>query len=225
MTMKNILTVSALVIALGAQAQTTEKRSISAFNKIDASGATSISFKTSPELSLSVEADAEEIRNVETYVKNNVLVIKTKGDFKHPVKINVSAATFKELHLSGASSFVAAGEIKTDSISIESSGASSVNMALVTKAAHMKIAGASNINLSGTTQRFYAKLDGASTLKAFDFKSAIATVNASGASTAKVFASQKLSSDCSGASNVTFKGAPKDVYKRSSGASQIDSAN
>jgi hypothetical protein len=223
--MKNLLTLSACMVVLYTHAQTTEKRDISAFTKIDASGATSISFKTSDALSLSVEADASEIKNVETFVKNNVLYIKTKGESKHQIKVNVSASTFKELHLSGASSFVSSGEIKTDSISIESSGASTIDLALVTKAAHMHIAGASNVNLSGNTQRFYAKVDGASSLKAFDLKSAVTTVNASGASTAKVFASQKLSGNCSGASNIKFRGDPKDVYKRSTDVSQIDSVN
>ncbi|MGZ3931701.1 MAG: head GIN domain-containing protein [Bacteroidia bacterium] len=223
--MKHFLSISACVIALLSQAQTTEKRDISTFNKIDASGATSISFKTSDAVSLSVEADAAEIKNVETFVKNNVLYIKTKGEFKHPVKVNVSAATFKELHLSGASSFVSSGEIKTDSMSVESSGASSVNMALVAKAVHTKLAGASSASFSGNTQRFYAKISGASTLKAFDLKSAVASVDAAGASTANVYASQKLNGNCSGASNIKFKGDPKDVYKRSTEASQIDSVN
>lgn len=224
--MKKLLSLSLCAFALGACAQiTTEKRDLSAFSKIDASGATSISFKTSDALSMSVEADASEIKNVQTYVKNNVLYIKTKGDFKHPVKVSLSASTFNGLHLTGASSFVASGDIKNDSISIDCTGASSVNMSLVNKAVRTHMDGASSVNLSGTTQRLDAHVTGASTLKAFDLKSAVATIDASGASTAKVFASQKLSGNCTGASNIKFKGDPKDVYKRSTEASQIDSVN
>jgi hypothetical protein len=193
--------------------QNTEKRTITAFTKIDASGAANITYVNASSPSLNIEGDAEELKQIETTVKNNVLYIKTKGNFKHPFKINISGSNLKELELSGACTFVANGELKTDSLIIESSGASKIEMHLSSKAVNASIGGASNLNLSGSTKSLKSTVSGASTLKAYDLKTSVANVTASGASSAQVYVTDKLTTKSSGASSVKYKGEPKDVYQ------------
>jgi hypothetical protein len=125
---QNILLIAASVLSLQINAQTTDKRNISNFTKINASGAANIHYLHSTSPSLSIEGDPEEIKQIETTVKDNVLYIKTKGNFNHPFKINLSSSGLKHLELSGACNFVADGELKTDELTIESSGASKINM-------------------------------------------------------------------------------------------------
>ncbi|MCE3260342.1 MAG: hypothetical protein K0S12_1983 [Bacteroidetes bacterium] len=208
---QNILSIASCLFILNMNAQSTDKRTISAFTKIDASGAANITYVSTGAPSLSIEGNAEEIKQIETTVKNNVLYIKTKGDFKHPFKINISGTNLKGLELSGACTFVANGELKTDSLTIESSGASKIEMHLSSKAVNAAIGGASNLNLSGNTKSLKTTVSGASTLKAYDLKTSVANVTASGASSAQVYVTDKLTSKSSGASSVKYKGEPKDV--------------
>jgi len=223
--MKKLLTITACVLSLCYNAQTTEKRDISAFNKIDASGAAHIIYESSSNLSLNIEGDATEIKQIETFVKNNNLFIKTKGNFKKPFKIKISGSGLNELDLSGASHFEAKNQVKTDVFTLKASGASHVEIPLSAKSVKTEIDGASHIDLSGETNELVADLSGASKLKASDLKSVNTTIKASGASTAQVCAANKLSTNCSGASSIKYKGEPKDVYKKSNDASSVDRMN
>lgn len=210
---QKIFVIAACAFTLSLAAQTTEKRNIGSFTKIEASGAASINYATSASPALSIEGDAEEIKQVETTVKNNVLYIKTKGNFKHPLKINVSGANLSHLGLSGACNFVATGALKTDELTIESSGASKIEMHLNSKSLSATLDGASQMDLHGSTQTFKSNVSGASNLKAYDLKALTATVTASGASNAQVYVTESLSSKSSGASNIQYKGNPKTVDK------------
>jgi hypothetical protein len=220
--MKNILLTTALAVTLFTQAQTTQKRDITAFTKIDASGAAPIAYENSTTPSLTIEGDAEEIKQIETVVKNGTLFIKTKGNFHHPFKIKLSGNNLNAINLSGASSFVTASPIKADAFTIRASGASSIKMPLTAKSVHTDIDGASSIQLSGSTQELVADVSGASTLKAGDLKSAVASVTASGASSAKIYASEKLSTNTSGASSVKYDGNPKDITRTNTSVSEND---
>jgi hypothetical protein len=222
MTTKNIFITAALGASFFIQAQTTQKRDITAFTKIDASGAVPVVFENSASPSLIIEGDAEEIKQIETSVKNNVLYIKTKGNFHHEFKVKVSGSNLNAVSVSGASSFKSASPIKADVFTIRASGASSIKMPLTAKSVHTDIDGASSIHLSGSTQELFADISGASDLKAGDLKSAIASVTASGASSAKVYASEKISTNTSGASSVKYDGNPKDITKKNTSINESD---
>lgn len=209
--MKKILLTAALAVTVLTQAQTTVKRDITSFTKVDASGAANITFENSTTPSLNIEGDAEEIKQIETVVKNGTLFIKTKGNFHHPFKIKLSGNGLNALNLSGASSFICSTPLKADAFTIRASGASTIKMPLTAKSVHTDMDGASNIQLSGSTQELVADVSGASALKASELKSAVASVTATGASSAKVYASEKLSTNTSGASSVKYDGNPKDI--------------
>lgn len=222
MTTKNIFLTAALTTSMFIQAQTTQKRDITAFTKIDASGAVPVVFENSVTPSLVIEGDAEEIKQIETSVKNNILYIKTKGNFHHPFKVKVGGNNLNAISVSGASSFKTDSPIKADAFNIRASGASSVKMPLTAKSVHTDIDGASSIHLSGNTQELVADISGASDLKAGDLKSAVASVTASGASSAKVYASEKISTNTSGASSVKYDGNPKDITRKNTSVNESD---
>jgi len=204
------------------RAQTTVKRDIASFSKIDATGAAHIVFDNSATPSLNIEGNAEEIKQIETVVKNGTLFIKTKGSFHHPFKIKLAGSGLNSLSLNRASSFVSYTPLKADAFTIRASGASSVKMPLSAKLVHTNMNGASSIQLSGSTQELVADVSGASDLKAGDLKSAIASVTASGASSAKVYVSEKISASTSGASSIKYDGNPKDITRTSTSVSEND---
>lgn len=220
MTTKKIIIATACLVTLLSQAQTTEKREISSFTKINASGASNIVYETAPATVLTIEGDENEIKNIETYVKNNTLYIKTKGNYTHPFKIKILNAKLDGLDLSGASKFIASTEVKAESFSIKASDASSIDMPLNAKKVLSDIEGASSIKLSGNTNEFVADLSGSSDLKASGLKSLNTSVTASGASSARVFASQKIFTNSSGASRIKFDGNPKEILKKETSVSK-----
>lgn len=201
--------------------QSKQTREISAFTKIDASGAATIIFHNSDSLGLTLEGNTDELAKIETRVVDGTLFIKPSGNFKYPYKIHVSGNTLNHIAVSGATNFRSDNDVKSDSLIVEGSGASELNLFVNTRSLRAIISGATNANISGTNENLYADVSGASTLKSYKLSSARTIVTSSGASTAKVFASQKLIATATGASTVKFKGEPKEVSAEGSTSSQI----
>jgi hypothetical protein len=222
---KNIIAALFCSVALLSTAQTTQRREITSFDKIDASGAANIKFTTSDSLKLTITGDADELANVETKVQDGILFIKTKGVVRSSPKIEVFAPTLNLISLSGASSFETKNELKTDSLNLEASGASNATINTTCKAIKATISGASEVNLSGVTINYYANVSGASTLKSYKLVATNTWATASGASTAKVYSEQKIVANATGASTIKFKGDPKEVSAEGSSSSQIMKVN
>lgn len=207
--------------AIVSYAQEVQKRETKPFHKIEISGATSLIFTQSDTLQLRVEADKDEINNLMTDVSDGILSVKAKGNFKQPYKIYVSGNHIQRITVAGASKITGTNALETDSLTLDVSGASSANLSLKTTDVDVMIGGASSVNFDGTSKTLHANISGASTLKAYKLNTTSADVKASGASTAKIFAAEKVNANATGSSTIKFKGDPKDVSAEASTSSQI----
>ncbi|MCZ2486815.1 head GIN domain-containing protein [Aquirufa antheringensis] len=129
------------------------------------------------------------------------------GEFTGACKVDLQGFTNEEemrLLFSGAAKGFAEG-LRTDKLRIELSGASDCRI---------------------TGQSDYLKVDasGASHLKALEFLSRHADIEASGASSASVHVQKSLKVDASGASHVKYKGSPI-INKDLSGAASLHQVN
>jgi hypothetical protein len=218
---KNIFTALLLASSVFAIAQNKQTREVSNYTKIDASGAPTISYTQSDSLSITVEAGPGDLENIETRISDNTLFIKTKGNVKHPYKIWLSGNNLNSISASGATTFKTANTIKADSLTIEASGASNLYLYVNSRAVKSIVSGASDVTMEGNNDDLYADVSGASNFKSYKMVSSKTRVTSSGASTAKVFASQKLVANATGASTIKFKGEPKEVSAEGSTSSQI----
>lgn len=220
--MKKILFPSLFLIgSLTINAQISQTRDIKPFKKIEVSGAASIIYTQSDTLKLKVVADENEINNITTTVNDDVLSVKAKGNFKHAYKIYVDNNSLTQVTCSGASRFSTSNTLQVDSFGIDASGASDVIATINAKAIDVMCSGASGVNLEGNTKTLYSTVSGASALKTYKLNSEVTNVTASGASTAKVFASQKINANATGSSTIKFKGDPADVSAEASSSSSI----
>ena len=220
--MKTILLSSLLFISLiTVKAQSSQVREITAYKKLEISGAANVVYTQSDTLSLRIVANENEINNIITSVENETLVIKAKGNFTHSYKIFISGNSLNHITSSGASKITTTNQLLTDSLSLNVSGASDVTLNLKTKAIDVLLSGASNVNLEGTTQTLYSTISGASSLKAYKLLATTTNIKASGASSAKVYASEKINANATGSSSIKFKGEPKEVSAEASSSSFI----
>jgi len=191
----------------GSGTSKTEKRNASGFNKIDASGAVNVDVTIGSAFAVEVTTDDNLLANVKTEASGDTLKIFTEDSISPKTKINVK---------------VSMPEIEN----FEVSGASSGNISNV-KAddLELKASGASKIKIEGIAKELNADLSGASSLEAVNLKTENAKVEASGASKANVSATEDLDANASGASKITYSGAPKNIKQDSSGASSITAAS
>ena len=108
-------------------------------------------------------------------------------------------------------------------IDVETSGASEILLRNVdAQKCTTEISGGSEMTLKGVSQELIVNCSGASSLDAEDLKAAIAKVDCSGASDAKVYVTSELIATASGASDITYRGNPTNVKKDKSRSSDID---
>lgn len=215
------LTCALVTNLIATHAQETQIRNISPFHKIEISGAVTVYYTHSDTLSLSVKAKNSEIDYVETKVEEGSLVISNKGKFSEPVYVYVKHHQLDQLQLSGATSFNSTRQILADTIRLSASGSSNINAVFKSVKIKSIQSGASVLNLSGTTDAFFAELSGASSLKAYNLISKNADILATGASTSKIYVTDKLNANASGASNIKVKGDVKEISAEASPASSI----
>lgn len=187
----------------GSGTTATETRDVGSFSGVDVSGVFQVEITAQKDFAIEIEADDNLLPLIKTEVRDGVLRIETSERVKtgNPLKVRISAPNIDNIEASGASR-VTLGNVKNNELRVDTSGAS-------------------KINLNGETANLTIEVSGASAIDAENLKAEKATVEASGASHVSVFATGELKSDASGASRIVYSGSPKNIEKKSSGASSV----
>ncbi len=181
----------------------TEKREVSDFRAVDVGGVFKVEITAQTDFDVQIEADDNLLQYIKTETDGETLEISTEKRIStgNPIIVKIGAPNIEKIEASGASS-ITLGNLNNDSLNVD-------------------LSGASNVKVEGITKDLLVDLSGASKLDAENLHSENAKVEASGASKADIFASYKLEADLSGASKVLYSGSPKDLFKKTSGASCV----
>lgn len=181
----------------------TETRDVSGFTGVDAGGVFQVEIAAQEEFGIEIEADDNLLPLIKTEVRSGVLHIESEEKIspKNTIRVRISAPDIQSIEASGASK-VSLNSLKNSVLKIDTSGASKVL-------------------INGETASLTINVSGASKVDAENLKAENATIDASGASHASVFVSGRLNADASGASRIIYSGNPKNIEKKSSGASSV----
>jgi hypothetical protein len=191
-----------------------EVRKVEKFNGIDVSGTVTLYLSQGNETGLAVSAGEEKYNSkIKTEVKNGVLHISVDGGMwngfswtNRKLKAYVSVPDISTLHVSGASYVVISGTLKTESLSLQVSGASELKGALQVKNLNMGISGASVARLTGTAESANVEASGAVRMNGYDLKVDNGKFDISGASHITISVNKELSANASGGSTIQYKG-------------------
>jgi hypothetical protein len=204
-------------------AQTTETRTVDAFTGVSTGALVDIQLKPGSPCSVTLEGEAEATKSITTEVKDGVLVIGQDGHSKNgPVTVYVTISDLKKVDISGAASLKGTGTFVSDSVRVEGSGGSQLELSVSATAVSVDLSGASSLRLCGTGDRFHVSLSGASEMRAGCMDAQIVNITASGASDGSVMASQKVVAKSSGASDILIYGDATDRQVERSGASSVE---
>jgi hypothetical protein len=209
------------LIITGVFAQNKQEKTIESFSGISASGAVNMKYRNSDTSKVVLYGESEDFNNIEFYTKENTLFIKSVGTIKNPLSVYVSGNKLSQVDLSGASSLKTNELLQVPYFNIITSGASNLNLSLNCNFIKVLATGASNVNLNGTAHNIDATINSAANLKAYELMVDTCSINAAGASNAKVNVAQKITINATGASNVKFKGNPKEVAAEGGSSSKI----
>lgn len=146
---------------------------------------------------------ASSFENV-LFVNGTSLTVDCSGASSVSIEGDFDKAEFEA---SGASKITGKGTIKE--VECDLSGASRLNYEGINNTTDLECAGASYAEMSGTVNMFTVEASGACKIEAKDYCAKKALVELSGASYAKVQATNELKHDVSKASKLTHYGDPK----------------
>lgn len=187
----------------GSGVAASEAREANDFTGVDVGGVFQVEITAGKEFSVLVDADDNLLQYIKTEVNGDVLHIETTERINSttPIKVRISAPDIESIGASGASKVTLNG-VKNSNLSVDTSGASKVK-------------------IEGETAAVRVEVSGASSVDAESLKAKTAEVDASGASSVNLFVTERLVSDASGASRISYSGNPTSVEKRTSGASRV----
>lgn len=226
--------VNSLIIASPAKMHATsgnvisENRDLKGFTKIETSGAFEIRIIKSNTYMVKVEADDKIMKNIITEVVGEKLVIKmgpeSKKDYNngHTTRnITIQMPTLNALSCSGATEVSSEDIFDTEKFELKTSGASEVKLGINAKLLISKFSGASEVKLKGKVDTHALEMSGASELEAVDLETNKYAIQSKGASDCKIFVTEELIVNGSGASSIKYKGSPKKITKDTKGATDV----
>lgn len=180
-----------------------EIREIEDFDELEVSGAYNIEIEVGSNTSLEINAEDNLQKYIKTEVINNRLIIENSHSLspKRKIKIVISTPSLQEVESSGISNIYADG----------------IDERVFT----LDLSGAGFIELYGKVEQFNAELSGAGRLEAKELYARFIDIDASGASNAEVYVSERLVVDLSGTGTIEYFGSPDEVDENISGVGRL----
>lgn len=172
--------------------------------------------------SIEITGDDNIVPMVTTDESGSTLNLGVRGNVstKTPLKYKLQLAKLQAITLSGAGNAAVIDWVARDvDCHISGAGNLTLNDCNIHKI-NGRVSGAGTLAISGLADELTFKLSGAGNLKAENLQTDIATVDISGAGSAKVWADQELNAKVSGAGSIHYKGNPN-VKSKVSGAGSV----
>lgn len=201
----------------------TEKRSVANFNGISVGGAFEVEVKIGTNTELTVEADDNIMKYIETRVSGNVLKIRTEGLHNYSevhMKIYITTPSLTSIRTS-ASAGVRVLDVLTgtNKLSFHASSSGSIEAEIDAPEVETDASSGATLSLSGKTRTYRAEASSGANIKTWDLLSENTDVNVSSGASAKVHASLSLKATASSGGSVTYHGAARVSNSVSSGGS------
>jgi hypothetical protein len=200
-----------------------QTRELSSFSSLEVGGAFQVFLTQGDKESVTVEADENLLPVIVTEVRGNKLIIRTSDEIHDSKAMNIYL-TFKDLNkmeISGACKLSGEQKFTFSDLDLECSGASDVTLRMTAGDIDLDFSGASHVELYGNAGSVNLDLSGASDMDALELEADKYNADISGASHAKIFVKNELTSDVSGAASLKYKGEPSIVNNDISGAASV----
>lgn len=182
----------------------------------------------SPVRDLTIEAQANVLDAIETYVSGNELKIKLEngaGLGRHEtIKIYISSAYYNSIRLSGSVNLYAETPIVTDVFDVSISGSGSVDAEVFANTVRASISGSGKMWFEGSAISQIFTISGSGDIYAFAMPCKTADINISGSGKTESTVGDFLKARISGSGNIYYKGYPV-IDSRISGTGSVIHVN
>lgn len=187
-----------------------QDRNASNIKGIDVGGGFVVEVTQGSNEGVRIEAEENLLDNIKTEVRNGVLHIYNDRSVNSSkgMKAFVTLKDLESINISGGAKIIGTSSFKSPMLKLDMSGGSNVKLNIVTEQVKGSLSGASKLVLQGKSPEVNMQLSGASKVEASELEAHQVRIQASGASSVKVYAQKELEINASGASSVYYKGSP-----------------
>lgn len=198
------------------------------YDKIRVMGAVKLVIKQDSTYSIKIEADSNVMKHVIADVSSNELRVKLEdGKYcgRDSIVVYAGIGELKKLSTDGAVKVQGDGRIYANDVDFQFNGASNITLDLSAAKLTTKIDGVGKFNLTGQAGIHDLNTKGTAQVNAFDFVAGIYNIDVDGTGKANINVLNELKVRTSGSSEIYYKGNPKKVDEKKSGAAKLEKVN
>lgn len=206
-----------------------EIRNVKDFTGIDLAISADVYITQGQDFKVEINADDEDLKEIETEVYGNTLKIKTKNwhDYIHRGTIYITMPEVEALSIAGSGSIYATSQLKTADLELHISGSGSIILDnLSASRLDSEITGSGGIKLTGsnTVNNTEITITGSGNYDASRISAKEVGVRITGSGSAKVNALERLNTNITGSGEVNYSGRPM-VNATSTGSGKTRAVN
>lgn len=187
-----------------------DNRTADGFRGISLHTAVPVELRQGRPASVDIEADDNIVPLIRVRVRDGVLTIDDRRNYKTGRgKIVITAPRIESLKARGATAVTAKGLV-APRLRVDIAGAAAVSLATLTaEAIDIDAAGSATLKITGIVNDATLSIGGSSALQLRDLEAARVTINAGGSSMATLWAKERLVVRGGGSSVVRYRGEPE----------------
>ncbi len=210
--MKSLLT-SLFTLALAVTGLSQERMILTteAFNALEVSGNYTVFIRQGPEHE--VVAMADDFDDIDWEIEDGTLEISRNSTMNWgnspEIKLYITVTDIRYIECTGAVTVESKNRIDGRLLSIEATGASTLDLEISVEVLDLEVTGAADITLKGKAVTAQLELTGSSSVSAGDLRVEEMDIECAGAASANVYASSKLRVEAAGAATIYYSGDPE----------------
>ena len=202
----------------------TEVRNISEnFTSIDVESGIEVVLEQSTDKFISVEADSNLIKLIDTKVKDGVLMIEPNENYNtyNSVKVTIRMPKIEGLESSSSSSIKGIGMFSGDAISIDASSAGEVDVKLEYDNITLDASSSGTIKTRGIALKLETSASSGSEIQADELLVNEVVADVSSGANIKIHPIVSLNGNASSGGNISYKTEPKSITKDESSGGNV----
>lgn len=208
----------------------TREITVNPFDEIKVSGPIKLIMRQDSTFKVVVEADSNIIGKVKADVSGHELNLKLDASAycgKDSIIISAGIGSLKKLSADGTAKIYTSSLINVNDLEMNLSGATKVSMDINAGklTATQKDDSSTSLDLRGQSGTFNLKSEGTVNLDAFSFVTGVYNLETEGVAKLKINVLNELKVKSTGATEIYYKGSPKNIDEKKSGTYKLEKVN
>lgn len=201
---------------------------VKTFDQIAISGTFKVVLKQDSSYALKIATDSNLMEAIKIDVSRNELSIRMKDDNycgSDSIVVHIGIGELKRLNTDGAVEVFSDDHIYANDVEFNFSGSSDVDLLLNAGKLTTRMDGAGKLKLTGQVGVHELTTTGTASVDAFEFVAGHYNLNITGSAKANINVLSELNVKTEGTSEVYYRGNPKNVKEKKSGAAKLEKVN